>query len=344
MNLPRVMRFLKTATARLTFSYLAIIMAMSIGFSFVLFNTSAHELNRQLPPSSVYEMQMGNPNMRPIKNQVDQFLQQRIQDGQNNLVLNLIVLNLLTLSAGSLISFALARYTLHPIEAAMAAQSRFISDASHELRTPLTAMQTASEVALRKPKLELKDAKALIASNIEEVAKLKTLSDGLLTLARQEQTVAVRQPVALQAVVSEALNKVIPLAQSKAITVDDKVPNLIVFGEEQSLVQLLVILLDNAIKYSDAHTTIHLSGQHKNGNACLSIRDEGLGIRASDLPHVFDRFYRANTARSRDAHDGYGLGLSIAKTIVDGLHGKLSVESKLGEGSTFTIKLPPAQV
>lgn len=332
-----VTRFLRSATARLAASYLAIIMVLSISFSYVLYQTSSHELRRQIPPPSLF-----------TSNQFDfgenleyhSFWQQRVEEGRGHLLGRLIVLNLTVLVASAALSYYLARRTLRPIENAIAAQSRFVTDASHELRTPLTAILAGNEVALRKTRLTLKQAKAVISSNIEEVGKLKSLSDGLLDLSKQDSNNVAKKPVSLQDIAGEAMNRVLPAAQAKHIAVQDDVPAVKVLGDMPSLAQAVTVLLDNAIKYSPAKTTVYLSGQAKGGHGHISIRDEGAGIAPKDLPYIFERFYRVDPSRTAAGTDGHGIGLSIAQKIVEQHHGNIAVDSKPGKGSTFTIQLP----
>jgi signal transduction histidine kinase len=334
-----VTRFLRSATARLAASYLMIIVVLSTSFSYVLYKTSAYELTRQIPPSSLF-----------TSNQIDlgegleyhSFWQQRTEEGQGHLLNRLIILNLFVLVIGAAFSYYLARRTLRPIENAMEAQGRFVTDASHELRTPLTAILTSNEVALRKPKLTLKQSKAVITSNIEEMGKLKSLSDGLLDLSKQDSNNLVKKPVSLQDVAAEAMNRVLPAAQAKNISIQDDAPAVKVLGDMPSLAQAVAVLLDNSIKYSPAKSTIYLSGLAKGGHGQLSVRDEGAGIAPKDLPRIFERFYRVDPARTSANANGHGIGLSIAQKIVGHHHGKITVDSKPGKGSTFTIQLPLA--
>ncbi|MEK7594330.1 MAG: HAMP domain-containing sensor histidine kinase [Patescibacteria group bacterium] len=372
-----VTRFIRTTTARLAASYLLIIMAMSIGFSFVFYQTSSHELGRQLPPPSVFVKRTdsgdstitlsgsatagsgsgagvaGSTVTAPTDDVVsvgeirtdsryNKFFQNRIDEARDELLGKLVLLNLLALILGSGLSYYLARRTLRPIETAMETQHRFVTDASHELRTPLTAILTTNEVALRSADLKLPEAKDLIKSNVEEVKKLKDLTDGLLNLAKQNGSGLLIKPVSLQQVVGEAMNSVIASAQAKKISVDDNVPNIKVEGDKEALVQAVVILLDNAIKYSDNKTTIHLEGHKKDGRGFLAVRDEGVGISPVDLPHIFDRFYRADKSRTNSMADGYGIGLAIAQKIIDQHHGRIEADSTLGKGSVFVIELPLA--
>lgn len=345
MTTDTVIRFVRSTTGRLATTYLGIIMLMSIGFSLVFYNTSAGQLGRQIPPSSVFNSPSSTfPGASPIADraEIEAFLQQRIAEGRDALRIRLIGLNVLALIGGGALSYMLARRTLKPIEEAMEAQSQFIGDASHELKTPLTAIKTSNEVAMRKPKLNLAEAKGVIKQNTEDVSKLQALTDGLLRLVNNKDSDHSIKPVTLQEATTEAMNQVVQLAQNKDISVNDEVPNIKVLANQQSLAQSITILLDNAIKYSEPKTVITIGGSSNAKSAYLTVNDQGIGIRATDLPHIFKRFYRADRSRNKQQYDGYGLGLSIADKLVKQQHGDITVDSSLGHGSTFTIKLPLA--
>lgn len=339
MKLRQVTAFLRSRTARLAASYLTIIMGLSLTFSYILYKISEYELGREIPPSGLFRLY--GPD---LDYGYRYFFERRIEEARGHLLGRLIILNLFVLVIGGALSYYLARRTLRPIEHAMEAQNRFVADASHELRTPLTALLTSNEVASRKPGLTLKQAKAVIKSNTEEIVKLKGLTDALLSLASGDSVgLGLRfQAVSLQDIAKEAMNRVLPAAQAKNISVQDDVPDVSVNGDPAKLTQALTILLDNAIKYSPDKATINLSAKTKDGHAGLSVKDSGIGIAAKDLPRIFDRFYRADPARSKPGADGYGIGLSIAKQITEHHHGRITVSSAPGKGSTFTIQLPLA--
>lgn len=332
-------QFLKTTTARLAGSYLAIIMLMSIGFSIVFYNASSHELGRQVPPPGAFGVERYDQFRGPGP-RLDYFFEQRIAEGRHALLTRLIYLNTLALIAGSLVSYYLARRTLEPIEANMEAQSQFVSDASHELRTPLTALQTTNEVALRKSSVSSKEAKEIFGHNVAEVVKLRQLTDSLLKLAKNGNGGHTLAPVPLGDVVSDAMNAVVNSALEKKISIEDKVPKMSVLADKPSITQALVTILDNAVKYSPAKSTIYVSASKQGKYAILVVKDEGIGIKPEHLPHIFDRFYRADVSRNKQHNEGFGIGLALAKKIIEQHDGEIIAESKHGKGSTFILKIP----
>lgn len=324
-------------TFRLAASYLAIIMIMSLSFSAIIYHTSAQEIGRQLPPNSLYGQI--NDNDQSI---FDDFFRQRISHGLHELFVRLAYINIVVLLSGAAVSYVLARRSLEPIEEAMEAQSRFASDASHELRTPLAAIQTENEVALRNPKLTLARSKEILASNLEEVTRLQALSDGLLHLARQDNREIILEPVAVAEVAEEAVAHYRKLAQQKHITILTKVSDVIIHADRAGLVQVLDILLDNAIKYSPAKTTITVSGSRRGKEGHITVADEGPGISNHDMPLVFERFYRADASRTSQQVSGHGLGLALAHKIVEQSGGTISVKSRPGKGARFSVAFPLA--
>lgn len=332
---------MRGARVRLAMTYLAIIMLMSIGFSVVFYHTSYNQIGRQLPPRSLYQRALIPDDFRPG---VEDFIQQRISEARNDLLVRLVWVNLIVLVAGGALSYILAKHTLRPIEEAMEAQSQFVSDASHELRTPLTAIKTSNEVALRKPKLTLTEAKEIISQNTDDITKLQSLTEALLSLAQNGRHPAPSASISVQSVVSEALSQVVSAAQSKKLKIDDKSPNLAVLADQASLVQVIVNLLDNAIKYSEPNKTISIDGGQQDHHGYISITDQGVGVSDADLPHIFKRFYRTDRSRSKEKQNGYGLGLAIADQLIRQHGGEITAESIEGGGSRFTIFLPLASV
>lgn len=326
------MKHLKQDALRLTGTYLAIIMAMSVGFSVIFYSVSMRELDRRPHEISLTDI-APDPDTQLT---FDDYLSNRADEARVSLLVDLVLVNLMALISGGILSYLLAQYTLRPIEENMEAQAQFVSDASHELRTPLTALRTANEVALRDKKLKIADARAVIADNIEDITRLQSLADSMLGLLRDD-TAGFQDGVSLPDVVSDAMSMVVNQAQAKNISVEDAAGDATLYGNARSLTQLLTILLDNAIKYSPEGSAVHVASEIQGRSLILTVKDEGVGMDEETVKNVFTRFYRAEESRSTA---GYGLGLSIAKKIAEAHHGKIAIESTLGEGSIFTVTLP----
>jgi len=324
-----------SATLKLTGWYLLILMLVSLLFSGILYGISSNELRRSLraPGQTMLGLFIENDAARELR-------ESRYQEGQARVLGNLIVLNVATLLGGGGLSYLLARRTLRPIHEAMEAQSRFTSDASHELRTPLAIMRSEIEVGLRDKSATKKEYKELLESNLDEVDRLRELSDRLLLLASERELSL--DTVSLDEISIEALNRVIKPAQLKKIDVVNDVSPTMVRANLEAMADVVTVLLDNALKYSDPKTTVTIHSEVRGRTAILSVTDQGQGIAAEDMPHVFDRFYRVDGSRSRQHVEGHGLGLSIAQRIVDQHGGHIAVESELGKGTTFSIRLPIA--
>ena len=261
---------------------------------------------------------------------------------QHRELLNLLRFNLAVLAFGGGASFFLARRTLSPLEAAMESQGRFTGDASHELRTPLTAMRSEIEVALRETKLSTSDARELLKSNLEEVVKLENLSQSLLQLARfgPQSGKFERVEHDLSEPVKDAVLRTEKVAAARGISIEAEIKHILIHGNTASLTELFVTLLDNAVKYGRPNGAIHLIMKSNSKEAIISIQDDGIGIKAEELPHIFDRFYRADSSRSKDTTDGYGLGLALASQIASAHNGAITAISAEGVGSTFTVRIP----
>lgn len=338
----------KSALVKLTGLYLLILMAVSLLFSFSLYKISTNEVNNRLRRQA--DFITGQPDVSigvggGIRTfSIGPFEQQRLEELTNtkqHVLWELFYANLLVLVIGGLGSYLLARHTLKPIEESHAAQTRFVTDASHELRTPIAAMRAETEVALRDKKLSITDARELLASNVEELDRLGKLSEGLLLLARGNQTSDLQEVVKIPVAVKDAVSQVSHQAETKHILINiEDIPKVEILGNKIQLVQLLVILLDNAIKYSEPKQPITLSGSTEHNHVRLQVADLGVGVKASSLTHIFERFYRADSARSSQNASGNGLGLAIAKQITEAHHGSIEATSTPGSGSIFTIVLP----
>jgi signal transduction histidine kinase len=220
-------------------------------------------------------------------------------------------------------------------------QDRFISDSSHELRTPLTSLKSAMEVGLMDKNMTLVEAKKLIKENIGDVNKPQKLSDSLILLTKKgAKTSSQYQEISTKEIIDESIRQIKSLAVKKKIIIKTLIKNIKFKGEQDKLTNLLVILLDNAIKYSSNGKTIKIKSWKTKHFVNISVKDEGVGILDKDTPHIFDRFYRADNSRSKIQTSGYGLGLSIAKMITEEHKGSILVKSIVGQGTVFTVKLP----
>jgi heavy metal sensor kinase len=232
------------------------------------------------------------------------------------------------------------------LEAAFTQLRRFTADASHELRTPLTAIRSVGEVALQEQKAAAQ-YRDVIGSMLEEVDRLTRLVEGLLVLSRADagHVQLQRSAIVLLALAQEAVSLVEVLAEEKRqqIAVEGNT-TVAVSGDRLILRQAIVNLLHNAIKYSPVDSQILIRVRSsENGQAVLEVVDQGPGVPPEHRPHIFERFYRVDSARTRE-WGGAGLGLSIARWAIEAHDGQIGVESIQGRGSTFWILLPSIAV
>jgi signal transduction histidine kinase len=232
------------------------------------------------------------------------------------------------------------------LEASFAGLRRFTADASHELKTPLTVLRTDVERAMNSRNNPAEQLEALEEA-LAETTRMADLVDSLLTLARADEGRfdLVREPVDLEAVTRDVMETAVLLGEATQIEVTLNPPvHATVPGDRARIRQMFLNLVTNAIKYTPAHGTVELSLAVEDGMAKFSVKDSGIGIAAADLPHVFERFWRADRARSRvGERGGFGLGLAISNYIAQAHGGSLTVRSRLGRGSTFTAFLPVEQ-
>jgi heavy metal sensor kinase len=227
------------------------------------------------------------------------------------------------------------------LDAAFQRQRQFTADASHEMRTPLTAIKGQIEVALSRPR----DAEAyreVLQDANEEVDRLIRLVGSLLTLARADagEIPLAAEPVSVGDLVSSVVQQVRPAAEAKRIAIEVLTgPDVTVRADQDLLLQLLLNLLDNALKYTAEGGRVSVGWEVGGASARVWVEDTGIGIDASEQPRIFDRFYRVDKARSR-AGGGAGLGLSISRWIAEAHKGGVSVESSPGRGALFTVTLP----
>lgn len=325
------MTLFQRARLKLTAWYLLILMVVSIAFSLVIFGFLKAELERfrrvqfrSIPPSMVNQAEL------------------LVTEAERRVIYRLVWINITIAAAAGGLGYLLAGRTLRPIKQMLDEQNRFISDASHEIKTPLTSLKIAFEVFLRDKKRSLRDAEVVIAESVSEVNRLQALSESLLSLAQYQLPNAQThfERISTAKVLAESVRQIEPQAKIKKIVFVITGADYELQANSQALVNVFVILLDNAVKYSPAKSTITVVKKKVDGWIHVSVVDTGIGIAAKDLPHIFDRFYRADTARSKTTSGGYGLGLSIAQKIVAEHGGSLEIKSALHKGTTCIVKLP----
>jgi len=324
----------RSATIRLTGWYLLILMTLSIMFSVVIYQVASSEVRTRLESFQTYLQ--GTDDFMPMPMGTVALRNSQVAAANGNISIELIYVNLFVLVVGGCGSYFLARRNLLPIEKAHEAQSRFTSDASHELRTPLAVMKTELEVALRDKNATADSLKETLVSNLEEVDKLSRLAEMLLNLSRFDHTKLKFVPVNLNKVAHSVVKDFDKL--SNRITLSSK-RHLIVKGNETALAELMRVLVDNALLYSPADSPIKITLSKEDDKAKFVITNTGPGINAEKLPHIFDRFYRADSSRTNGNRKGYGLGLALAKSIVELHNGDLMASSKPGVKTTFTFTL-----
>jgi len=337
----------KEARIKLTGWYLLIIMAISLSFSVAIYAGVNRELVRIGDMQKARQARVDTisnfliQNGLPVPPESRSPSEEPVEAARLRIISALGLINLAILVISGLGGYFLAGLTLDPISKMVREQKEFVSNASHELRTPLTSLKTEIEVALRDKGMPPSEYKRLLQSNLEDVNGMQKLSNYLLELNRYENSDLRLEIMRLNLVevVKKVIGKVGPLADKEKIKITTKLQKALVKGNEDALTELSTILIENAIKYSGKSKSVEVKTK---SDGILEVKDYGIGISEADLPHIFERFYRAECSRCKEKVDGYGLGLSIAKSIVDKLGGRIKVESKLGQGTTFSVQFPTA--
>lgn len=322
-----MMKIFDKATVKLTAIYTVIIMVVSLSFSMGIGMTAMGEIRRPYKtPDLIVQLR--------VESDFANVYNHRVHDVEAKVWASLFWINVGILIAGAMASYLLARRTLKPIEKAMEDETQFVSDASHELRTPLATMRMENEVLLRDDEAKKSDYKEQLKSNLEEIDKLRQLTDTLLRLSGSGKLELAA--IDTSEVVGRAIDRVQATAGAKKITIDSQLgdKSLKLVANADALIEILYIYLDNAIKYSPENSQIEIISD---GKKSLVVRDHGSGIADKDLPNVFNRFYRADESRNSE---GFGLGLSLASRLAEQMGAKVSATnnpSRYGSGATFTI-------
>lgn len=266
-------------------------------------------------------------------------------DGENqsveNIIRILLIATIIIIFISIIISFILSNKTLKPIIEAWNRQTEFVQNASHELRTPLTIIQAKQELLLQEPNKKIIDKSKDITVCIKETRRLSKLVKELMILARADSNKLdlEKEVFNLDSLIKEVSEPYIEMAklQHKNVTLNlDSVKDL--NADKNKITELLIIILDNAIKYTGENDKIDVSTYNKEGKTFIEIADTGIGISKDAMKHIFERFYREDKARSRQT-GGNGLGLAIAQTIVQAHNGSIKLVHNEPKGTKVVIKL-----
>lgn len=258
------------------------------------------------------------------------------------ILLNCAAVLFLALIAFFLITLFLSRWALRPVEEAWTQQNQFVADASHELKTPLTVILANLNIILSHPDDTIRHQMKWIENTYAESTRMKKLVDHLLFLAKSDakQLPSVFSSFNLSDAAWSCLLPFESIAfEQKLSIIEDITPDLWIHGNEEQLKQLIIILLDNACKYTPPKGTVHFLLAMEQNKIVLKVCNTGEPIPPEDLSHIFERFYRSDKSRSRK-EGGYGLGLAIAHSIAVSHHGKIQAASNLEEGTIFSVTLP----
>ena len=264
-----------------------------------------------------------------------------------NLIKALVLSAFIFILIAALAGHWAAKKALVPIQTAFDTQKQFVADASHELRTPLSVFQASLEVLERKDKEKLSDlSKQVIDDLKDEVIRMTRLVNNLLTLARSDSGASqlLKENIDLGLTAEKVVRKLMPIASNKNIEmIMDFRGKTQLVADKDRMEQLLFVLIDNAIKFTPAGGKVFIfickENKTTNSEVVIEVKDSGIGMTEEEQKHVFERFYRADKSRSREA-GGTGLGLSIAAWIVDAHKGKINVNSEHGNGSKFSVRIP----
>jgi signal transduction histidine kinase len=309
------------ARLKLTGVYVLILAVILIGFSGFLYQSFGRNL------SEADENDFAGPDIH----------QHFVQNTLANVEQEIILIDLIILLAAAGVSYMVAGYTLRPIQRSLEAQRAFSENASHELRTPLAVMKNDIEVLLRNPSPSKDLIHSTLHSNIEEIDRMSKMAEDLLLLARSQNHVLEAEKINIAGTAHKIADKMRPSAAKKQISlsVSDSTP-LFVQGNAAACERVLMNLLRNAIDHTPAGGAITVTTSREKNHAVLKISDTGAGIKAKDLPRVFERFYKGESAK------GTGLGLSIVKEIVTQHDGNIHIDSIEGNGTTITMQFPIA--
>lgn len=332
-------------------------MAVSLFFSLIIYQITTSEIERKIktvgqkliiqeitPFLADKPFDFNNKQLKLTGNikKIEEVLENEISSAKSGIAIKLAIINFVILIFSTIASYLFSGYVLKPIEENMTMQKNFISSAAHELRTPLTSLKTSLEVALRSKAIKKnKSIYDIIADNLNEVNTIISLSNRLLDLNKyQNDNNIVLTTFNIKDVIYSSVKRIKHFAENKNIKIKVKSNDIKLNADKNAIEEVLLILLDNAIKYTPKDGEICIENFVKKNTAVIKVSDTGIGIPKKYHKKIFERFFRVDSSRSRHINTGFGLGLSIAKDIIDLHNGNIKVESTPNQGSVFTIELP----
>lgn len=332
----------KHARIKLTAYYLLVIMFVTLSFSTIVYTSTTSHIQRglemqekrirnKIPPTP------GFPKEPFLDNQI-------VSEIKRDTLITLLLINILILVVIGVPGYWLAGKTLKPIEEITDKQKRFIADAAHELKTPLTSLKTNIEVNLRNKNMGIKNARIVLEDTLKDVDYLNLLTNSLIKQSKyQNKSDLEKKGFEIKKTIGEIITRLTPKMKEKNIKVSITGEKLEIKANKESITELFTILIDNAIKFNKDSGKIEVTVKKINDRVVIVFKDTGEGINNEDLSKIFDRFYKTDASRSKNQVSGFGLGLSIAKEIVEAHDGNITVSSKKDEGSEFVINLPISQ-
>lgn len=325
----------RRAVVLLTIKYTFGVFIILIVFNFLVYGLFSNSLETNESESIEHSQEFTENDEHS-----SQFREGQTEELEGNLVQTLFISDGLILILAFFTAFLLSKRTLTPLEESYKKQARFIADAAHEFRTPLAVMRAGSEVILRSHRTAPEYEK-FINESLDEVKRLTTLSNNLLFLAQnnRKKTDLISR-VSLTEICEKQVEVMTSYAKDKEVSIKfASEGNCIVLGNKDDLIRLVINLIKNAIDYNRKSGIVTVSLKTTKNEISLTVGDNGVGIKAEDLPHIFERFYKADASRSQ-AHSGTGLGLAIVKEIVSEHKGDVKVTSSLEKGTIFKVVFP----
>lgn len=324
------------AVIKLTFFYTLGVTFLLVIFSTIVYGLFVRTIHEPRHDEHFEIREISDDSFVIEVKQQREALQEELQE---NLLNTLITADIFLFILTVFVSYILSKKTLLPLERAYKKQEEFISNAAHELRTPLAVMKAGTELTLSKDRNE-NEYKKFLGESLEEINRLILMANDLLSLARNNN-VDHKNMFSLSDCLHEQVASISTYAKTKGISLVSNIEqDSSIMGNQQEIARMVMNLLKNAIDYNKENGSVTLLLVKKDKKAEISLSDTGIGISQKDLPHIFERFYKVEECRTQCVDSGSGLGLSLVWEIIKKHNGTIKVESELGKGTTFSIKLP----